>query len=308
MDDKIHDSVESITLIKGKDDPYTHCIFCNRLVYRNKKQIRDLIKNKTKNKITSKFINKYWKSYEKNIQISEHLHKGVRISNRELSIKLFKNHGILLLNNKAHICNECNNNDLTKKINSDNRLECNISPYSSTILSMFHMILNRRTPFSDNISGFERNILFPKKGEKIKNCINIKLLSNTDTIKYCRISKLALRYICKKAGISLIKGFCFCYFWGHDISYELIGQHIGKSEVTVRRYIDEATDKLYHNWAVKYFNKIISREYIKKHTTDFSRVVLEIPDPEACIAVIDGFSIETETPGQYFYSNFKYLY
>ena len=217
-------------------------------------------------------------------------------------------HGILINDNKCHICNNCNNNDITKSINSQNKLVCESVEYSKTILSMFHKILNRNNMRSNKIDGFARNVLFPDKGNKIKNCIDINLLSNTDTIKYCRISKLALRYICRKAKISLIKGFCFCYYWGHDIDYDLIGKHIGKSERTVRRYIEEATDKLYYNWAVKYFNKIISREYIKKHTTKFSRVVLDIPDPNACIAVIDGFSIETETPGEYFYSKFQYLY
>ena len=90
-------------------------------------------------------------------------------------------------------------------------------------------------------------------------------------------------------------------YWAQDSTFAVLGSLFIQKRTTIATYVQETTETLYTIVAKPFFEETVTREWIKKHTTMFSRRILNIMNPESCVLVIDGWSIPVSRPSYLLY-------
>ena len=250
-----------------------------------------------------KLVNGHFNPFHPNFK------KGLtEIKNKNIIEQLFIKYGIVC-KQKCSLCEDCQK--IYKKqplvINEKNKLKIEVISGSKEVIKtvnlLFGKIYHHPYPKAHPLS---HEILHPKKP---RYKLRIDLLSDQQCRELCRLPKRIMYVLADVCKLSFAQVMLYFMYWAQDSTFRVLGSLFIQKKSTIATYVKETTESLFQKVAKPFFEETVTREWVKKHTTKFSRKILNILNPDSCILVVDGWSIPVSKPRyllNFFYN--KYIY
>ena len=219
----------------------------------------------------------------------------VNIKQENTIEQLFTKYGIVCKNN-CSICEECNcrYKKETLVINQKQKLTVKVVVGSDQVIKTVNLLFGKiyQHPYPKK-HPLSEEVLYPRK-PKCK--LRIDLLSDQQCRELCRLPKLAMYVLADVCKLSFAQVMLYFMYWAQDSTFRVLGSLFVQKKTTIATYVEKTTERLYEVVAKPFFEETVTREWVKKHTTLFSRKILNLMNPDSCILVIDGWSIPVSKP------------